>query len=106
MRGAVVLPGDEAIERRGKIDDHFGHDCLQLCASVVATNWASRIDTATSLWNTGAVFVHHALCRGRGGAYPRRMSNRPPFIVSSRDVPERVHRYPNSDEGMAPACPI
>jgi uncharacterized cupin superfamily protein len=31
------------------------------------------------------------------------MSNRPPFIVSSADVPERRHRYPNSQEDMAPA---
>jgi len=32
--------------------------------------------------------------------------DRPPFIVSSSDVPEKVHRYPNSDEDMAPARPI
>ena len=30
---------------------------------------------------------------------------RPPFIVASADVPERIHRYPNSDEGMAPSRP-
>ena len=30
----------------------------------------------------------------------------PPFILSSADVPERTHRYPNSDEDMAPARPI
>ena len=34
------------------------------------------------------------------------MSNRPPFIVSSADVPEKAHRYPNSDEDMAPARAI
>jgi uncharacterized cupin superfamily protein len=34
------------------------------------------------------------------------MADRPPFIVSSADVPEKVHRYPNSDEDMAPARPI
>lgn len=34
------------------------------------------------------------------------MSNRPPFIVSSTDVPEKTHRYPNGDEDMAPARPI
>lgn len=34
------------------------------------------------------------------------MPNRPPFIVSSADVPEKIHRYPNSDEGMAPSRPI
>jgi uncharacterized cupin superfamily protein len=34
------------------------------------------------------------------------MPNRPPFIVSSADVPENIHRYPNSDEGMAPSRPI
>ncbi len=33
-------------------------------------------------------------------------TNRPPFIVSSADVPEKTHRYPNSDEDMAPARPI
>ncbi|HUL58471.1 MAG TPA: cupin domain-containing protein [Anaeromyxobacteraceae bacterium] len=33
-------------------------------------------------------------------------TDRPPFIVSSADVPEKIHRYPNSDEGMAPARPI
>jgi uncharacterized cupin superfamily protein len=30
------------------------------------------------------------------------MSTRPPFIVSAADVPERRHRYPNSEEEMAP----
>jgi len=30
------------------------------------------------------------------------MSERPPFIVSSRDVPERAHSYPNSEEKMGP----
>jgi uncharacterized cupin superfamily protein len=30
------------------------------------------------------------------------MSSRPPFIVSIRDVPERSHVYPNSDEKMGP----
>jgi uncharacterized cupin superfamily protein len=30
------------------------------------------------------------------------MSSRPPFIVSSRDVPERTHIYPNSEEKMGP----
>jgi uncharacterized cupin superfamily protein len=34
------------------------------------------------------------------------MPNRPPFIISSSDVPERIHRYPNSQEGMAPVRPI
>lgn len=34
------------------------------------------------------------------------MSTRPPFIVSSSEVPARVHRYPNSDEDMAPSRPI
>jgi uncharacterized cupin superfamily protein len=34
------------------------------------------------------------------------MPDRPPFIVSSADVPARTHRYPNSDEDMAPARPI
>ncbi|MFT3841555.1 MAG: cupin domain-containing protein [Myxococcaceae bacterium] len=33
-------------------------------------------------------------------------SNRPPFIVSAKDVPETVHRYPNSDEGMGPSRAI
>jgi uncharacterized cupin superfamily protein len=27
---------------------------------------------------------------------------RPPFIVSTADVPEKTHRYPNSDEPMGP----
>jgi uncharacterized cupin superfamily protein len=31
---------------------------------------------------------------------------RPPFIVSSADVPEREHRYPDSDEPMAPSRAI
>jgi uncharacterized cupin superfamily protein len=30
------------------------------------------------------------------------MSSRPPFIVSARDLPERAHIYPNSDEKMGP----
>jgi uncharacterized cupin superfamily protein len=30
------------------------------------------------------------------------MSSRPPFIVSSHDLPERAHVYPNSEEKMAP----
>lgn len=30
------------------------------------------------------------------------MSARPPFIVSSRDIAERTHAYPNSDEPMGP----
>ena len=30
------------------------------------------------------------------------MSSRPPFIVSSRDLPERTHVYPNSEEKMGP----
>ncbi len=34
------------------------------------------------------------------------MPGRPPFIVSSADVPEQVHRYPHSDEDMAPSRPI
>jgi uncharacterized cupin superfamily protein len=35
------------------------------------------------------------------------MSNpRPPFIISARDVPETSHRYPNSEESMAPARAI
>ena len=29
-----------------------------------------------------------------------------PFIVSSADVPETTHRYPSSDEPMAPARAI
>lgn len=29
------------------------------------------------------------------------MAERPPFIISSRDVPERAHKYPGSDEAMA-----
>ena len=31
---------------------------------------------------------------------------RPPFIVSSADVPESSFSYPNSDEKMAPSRPI
>jgi uncharacterized cupin superfamily protein len=31
------------------------------------------------------------------------MTTRPPFIISSADVPEKRHRYPNRDEEMAPA---
>ena len=31
---------------------------------------------------------------------------RPPFIVSTSDVPETTHRYPNSDEPMAPSRAI
>ena len=31
------------------------------------------------------------------------MSQRPPFLLSGADVPERVHTYPNSDEAMAPS---
>src|SRR5262245_28002912 len=32
---------------------------------------------------------------------------RPPFIVSSQDVPERPpHKYPGSDEPMAPSRPV
>lgn len=34
------------------------------------------------------------------------MSSRPPFIVSSRDVPERAHVYPNSKEEMGPSRPV
>lgn len=34
------------------------------------------------------------------------MPNRPPFIVSSRDVPERTHTYPRSDEAMGPTRAI
>lgn len=30
------------------------------------------------------------------------MSQRPPFIVSSADIPERTHSYPGSDEKMGP----
>ena len=30
------------------------------------------------------------------------MSQRPPFIVSTADVPERAHVYPDSDEPMGP----
>ena len=33
-------------------------------------------------------------------------SSRPPFIVSTADIPETTHRYPNSDEPMAPARAI
>lgn len=31
------------------------------------------------------------------------MPQRPPFIVSTADVPERAHVYPNSDERMGPS---
>lgn len=31
------------------------------------------------------------------------MSERPPFIVSSADVPEKTHVYPHSDEPMGPS---
>jgi uncharacterized cupin superfamily protein len=34
------------------------------------------------------------------------MPSRPPFIVSSADVPEKRHRYPNSEEEMSPARAI
>jgi uncharacterized cupin superfamily protein len=34
------------------------------------------------------------------------MDRRPPFIISGADVPERTHRYPNSDEDMAPGRSI
>lgn len=34
------------------------------------------------------------------------MRARPPFIVSSDDVEERQHTYPNSDEPMAPSRAI
>ncbi|MCC6994729.1 MAG: cupin domain-containing protein [Deltaproteobacteria bacterium] len=30
------------------------------------------------------------------------MSQRPPFIVSSADIPEKTHAYPGSDEKMGP----
>ena len=30
------------------------------------------------------------------------MSQRPPFIVSGRDLPEKRHSYPNSEEKMGP----
>jgi uncharacterized cupin superfamily protein len=33
-------------------------------------------------------------------------SNRPAFLISSADVPETTHRYPNSDEPLAPARAI
>ena len=33
-------------------------------------------------------------------------TRRPPFIISSADVPERIHHYPRSTEGMAPSRPI
>jgi uncharacterized cupin superfamily protein len=32
--------------------------------------------------------------------------NRPPFIISTADVPETTHRYPNSDEPMGPSRAI
>lgn len=31
------------------------------------------------------------------------LAQRPPFIVRAADVPERRHRYQNSDEEMAPS---
>ncbi len=31
------------------------------------------------------------------------MTTRPPFIVSARDLPERSHVYPQSDEPMGPS---
>src|SRR5438128_2025079 len=34
------------------------------------------------------------------------MTDRPAFIIASADVPEKSHRYPNSDEPMAPARAI
>ena len=34
------------------------------------------------------------------------MSTRPPFILSAAAVPERRHRYPNSEEEMSPSRPI
>ncbi len=34
------------------------------------------------------------------------MPPRPPFIVSAADVPERSHRYPDSEEDMAPSRAI
>jgi len=33
-------------------------------------------------------------------------SNRPPFLISTADVPETTHRYPNSDEPMGPSRAI
>jgi uncharacterized cupin superfamily protein len=33
-------------------------------------------------------------------------SSRPPFIVSTADVPETTHRYPNSDEPQGPTRAI
>jgi len=33
-------------------------------------------------------------------------TRRPPFIISSADVPEGIHQYPRSTEGMAPSRPI
>jgi len=40
-----------------------------------------------------------------GGYRSLNAQERPPFIVPSADVPEETHRYPNSDEDMAPARP-
>jgi uncharacterized cupin superfamily protein len=34
------------------------------------------------------------------------MSSRPPFIISTADVPETTHRYADSDEPMGPARAI
>src|SRR5207302_9213975 len=44
-------------------------------------------------------------CSGPRYQYCMR-TDRPPFIVSSADVAEKSHRYPNSDEDMAPARAI
>jgi uncharacterized cupin superfamily protein len=33
-------------------------------------------------------------------------NSRPPFIISSADVPETTHHYPNSDEAMGPSRAI
>lgn len=34
------------------------------------------------------------------------MTTRPPFIIASADVPEKRHRYPNSEEEMSPSRAI
>jgi uncharacterized cupin superfamily protein len=34
------------------------------------------------------------------------MADRPPFIIASSEVPETVHRYPHSEEEMAPSRAI
>ena len=44
-------------------------------------------------------------CSGPRYQYCMR-TDRPPFTVSSADVAEKSHRYPNSDEDMAPARAI